>query len=193
MNETNGIPEVQEDVDVFGALEGYEPEVIKDGFDVLKGKFGCSVETARVEDYEGEPEELLAVKDLKTFKVDFVINDGQDNAGRHLFKTFYLRTDDGGEKEGSRGKYYKKTGMEKLADSLWTVGLKFNSMATLEDCAEKLCDLTVLVKGSAAYRHPDGSFGKKTEDSDEIQVVRILGVHDASQAPSNGGSATPAF
>ena len=114
---------------MFEFLKDYTPERVTDGFEVIKGAFNCNFNYIRIEEYKGDKPEFEGRKFLR---YELVICDGQDNAGRKLWKSVDL-TDE------------KK--VKKLADAIWTVtGLDFKDEETLQVAINTLVDVTVEVK-----------------------------------------------
>jgi len=66
-----------------------------------------------------------------------------DFAGRKLWKRFNL---DSTKAEGKT----PKTPIQKLADQLFTVGLEFSNIETLNQACDKLVEMTIVVKAWGA-------------------------------------------
>ena len=175
--------------DVFGALAGYEPEELKDGFDPIKGNFTCDVIKASIETYDGDVEALQGVEKIS---LELVIGEGQEFEGRHFFKNFWLRSDDGGEYTDKKGTIRtKKTSVQKTADAFHTVGLNATSRDKLMESLEALYDMQVRVRASILYKDADDNFCKKSEAESTMQTVQLKGRVEAGSNGNGGSTETP--
>lgn len=148
-------------------LRDYEPSKVTDGFAILKGTFNCVVNYARIEEYKGDKPEL---KGNKYFRYELEIAQGQENAGRKLWKSVDLANEDK---------------CKKLADAMFTIGLSFKDEATLLECAEAFVKMTVVAK-AWGFKPKEPKEG----DGDEpIQMHIIKGL--ASEAGAKAKSEVP--
>lgn len=116
-------------------LNGYKPEKVKSGFEPFKGIFRCQVNSARIEDYSGDAQEIQGHSFLK---YELEICDGEERAGRRLWKSIDLND----ERLGKSG----KTRLQELADLFNTLGLSFYNKLGLQACLENFCGMTLVVK-----------------------------------------------
>ena len=138
----------------FDFLKDYQPTKVTDGFEPFKGSFNCVVNSARIEDYTGDREDL---KGARFFRYELEVAEGQESAGRKLWKS--VKIDDADK-------------MKKLADTLFTLGLEFgDSENELLKCAEQFVELTVQVK--AWVWTPKA---KEGEEDKAIQMHMIKGI-----------------
>jgi hypothetical protein len=183
--------------DPFEALQDYEPEVNKDGSEVIKGLRVCKVNHARVGLYEGNKDEFQGQRVVER-ELEII---GGGNETRRWWKKHYIDLNNGEYKTDKNGKrYYKKSDLERLADDMFTVGLKFKlkvirptettpmqsqvDEASLKEALAKFVDLTLDVKGK--------SF--KNDDGEEVQYHTIKGVSKGVGAGANTETdAPPAF
>ena len=135
--------------DAFKSLEGYQPEKIRDGFEVIKDKgLKCGFDYARIEPYTGDKPEL---KDVEFFSYKLTVLDHTEYTGRCFWKRYNLSDE---------------TKIRQLADTLFTLGLTFRSKLELESVAEKLVNMNVAVR--AWGWTPEG-------ENDPIQMHMIKG------------------
>jgi len=114
----------------FDFLKDYKPEKVADNFEPFKGNFLCVVNSARVEEYDGDNEDF---KGHKFFRYELEVGAEQPNAGRRLWKSVDLM-DEKADKKG-------KTKAMKLADAFFTLGLDI----TKPEDIETFCDMTLMV------------------------------------------------
>lgn len=175
-----------EEVDpIFGVLDDYEPESVKDDFEILKGKFVCQIIAAGLHVYEGQEE---ALEGHEFFKIHSVIADGQPYAGRHFFKpsidvtaaASQYKAKDGSIKTG-------KSGAQKAADVLFTLGIteRMSSKARVIEACESLLDQFILIRAGVVYRTEEGGWSNKSpyEGAEGIQTVKVLGL---AEEPTEG-------
>lgn len=129
---------VQPENDFMAGLQGYTPEKVKEGFDVIKGTFNCKFNIFRIEPYAGDIEELKGTE-IARYELT-IINDGE-YFGRKFFKRFYL----GSQKVNGKG----KTDTMKMADALYTMGYAFKSKEELLAVLERAAEDVVEVKAYA--------------------------------------------
>ena len=162
----------KEDMNMFD-LKGYTPEKVTDNFGVFKGKYDCCVNSAKIEEYSGDNEEF---KGMKFFKYEIEVLDGQENAGRRLWKSCNLDS----EIEDKKG----KTPIMKLADAFFTLELEFSDEDELQACAEKFVEMTLRVY--VDYFVPKGG-----DKDDPIQFHKLLDTTEATSGKVEGESASP--
>jgi len=109
----------------FAFLAGYQPEKVADDFAPFKGNYTCVVNSAKIEDYDGEKEEF---KGHKFFRYELEVASEQPNAGRRLWKSVDLQDDKDDEKGKSK--------LKKLADTFFTLGLDITKDEDREQFAE---------------------------------------------------------
>ena len=143
-------------------LKDYKPEKPKDGgFEPIKGNFNCSVDYARIEDYEGANPEF---KGQRRFRYALTILENQEYAGRKFFKSVFLENEDK---------------MKKLANQFFGLGLEFSSEEELVKCAEKL--VLMQIKANAWTWKPD--------DGDAIQLHSLKGEVKEEEGGTTGAPA----
>ena len=142
---------------MYNFLKDYQPEPETDGFEPFKGLHNCAVNYARFEDYKGDKEEF---KGRRFFRYELEVCDGQENAGRRLWKSVDTADEDK---------------MKRLANSLFTIGLSFKSEAELQACAEQLVLMTLLVK--TWYFTP-----KDSDDPIQMHAIKDKGNKEAVKA-----------
>ncbi len=129
----------------FEALKDYKPEKLTD-FSVMKGTFKCVFNYARIEEYDGDNPDLQGAK---FFRYELEIAQGEKNEGRRFWKSYNLANEDS---------------LKKLADQLFTLGLEFRSEEELQSVAEKLVEMTVVVR----------AWGWTPDDADEARQMHII-------------------
>jgi len=117
-------------------LADYQPEKIKDSSGAIKGIFkNCIFNWVRIEDYEGEIEEL---RGTKQFHYELEIKDEGDYNGRRIWKTYNLNSQLA-DKKG-------KTSAQKLADMLFTLGYSFKTLEELQAIIDQIVIQPVAVR-----------------------------------------------
>ena len=146
----------------FDFLKGYQPEKVADNFAPFKGNYTCVVNSAKIEDYDGEKEEF---KGHKFFRYELEVASEQPNAGRRLWKSVDLA--DVEEDKGG------KTKAKKLADTFFTLGLNI----TKDEDREQFTEMSLNV---------ECWIWKKSKE-EEIQLHKIKGLAQgtAEKAPSS--------
>jgi len=112
---------------MFDALKDYQPQKISDGFEILKGTFDCTVNSARIEQYSGDRPEFQGVEFFR-YELE-IINEG--NIGRRVWKSYNLNDE---------------VQLKKLADQLFTLGFEFKSREELEKTAEEFVKINVKIR-----------------------------------------------
>jgi len=135
-------------------LKEYTPEAEKDNFGPIKGTFTCVVNHARFEDYTGENADW---KGVKFYRYELEVAEGQECAGRRLWKSVPLND------EGR---------VKKLANILFTVGLEFTTEEELEKVSEEFSKMSLTVK-AWSFKPKDAK-----EGDEPIQVHMIKGIAD---------------
>lgn len=145
---------------MFDFLKDYKPETISDGFDIIKGQSRANFNHARVEEYSGEKEEF---KGRKFIRYELQICDGEQNAGRRLWKSIDI-TDE--------------AKVKKFADMLWTVtGLDFKDEETLNQALEQLVKFTVDVRYWGFISDNEKALAiKEGREPEKIQTHFIKGI-----------------
>ena len=148
-------------------LRDYTPEKVKDGREPIKGVFkDCIFNYIRVEDYSGEIEEL---KGSKVLRYEIEIKDEGEFEGRRFWKTYNLNSEIGSGKKN-------KTPVQKLRDSLFTLGYDFKSIEELEAVCEELVRQKVAVsayhfkgtEGNDVQMHSLRSIAKESDTKDSV-------------------------
>ncbi|MCK9370571.1 hypothetical protein M0R04_11735 [Candidatus Dojkabacteria bacterium] len=157
--------------DWFGQVKDYTPEKVKDdSFGIIKGTFNCRFNFFRIEDYEGEIEEL---KGTKVARYEIQIIDEGEFLNRRLWKRFYL----GSQKTDKKG----KSDAQKMADVLFTLGFEFKSREELDSVLELVIETVISVR--AWGWTPDGK-------DEAIQFHTIKG-QGSSANDGNASGAAP--
>ncbi len=161
------------DNDWLSSLQEYTPEKIKDdSFGIIKGTFNCRFNFFRIENYEGEIEEL---KGTKVARYEIQIIDEGEFLNRRLWKRFYL----GSVKPDKKGKFYS----QKMADVLFTLGYEFKSQEELDKVLELVVENVISIR----------AWGwKPSEDKEAIQFHTIKGQgSSANDGNGNTGGVAP--
>lgn len=150
--------------DMFGSLDGYQPEKIKDDFAIIKGTFNARFNYFRVEQYDGDVPELQGTE---VAKYEIEIIDAGEHLGRRFWKRFYL----GSQKADGKG----KLDIQKLADVLFTLGFEFKNKEQLETSLAEVVNMTIKVR----------AWGWKPKPEDEpIQQHTIKGQGSQENKPT---------
>jgi hypothetical protein len=169
---------MEENLDITGgdwlsSLQEYIPEKIKDdSFGIIKTTANCRFNFFRIEDYEGEIEEL---KGTKVARYEIQIIDEGEFLNRRLWKRFYL----GSKKSDKKG----KSDAEKMADLLFTLGYEFKSQGELDKVLELVVENVISVR----------CWGWKPEGKDEAIQFHAVKGQGSSAKDGNGnlGEAAP--
>jgi hypothetical protein len=155
--------------DWFSNLEGYTPEKVKEDFGIIKATANARFNFFRIEDYDGDIEEL---KGTKVARYEVQIIDEGEFLNRRLWKRFYL----GSQKIDGKG----KSDVQKMADVLFTLGYEFKSQEELEKVLELVVENVISIR----------AWGWAPEGKDAIQFHAIKG-QGSSIKDGNSGEAAP--
>ena len=132
---------------MFKALEGYQPQKVTDGFDIIKeNNMVAIVNSAMIEEYKGEKPDL---KGVRFFRYELEIVKSMGAQGRKLWKSY--RLDD-------------EKSCRALADMMFTLGLEFKDEESLTAAAEKFAAMNVKVK----------AWGWKPDDKEEARQMHMI-------------------
>jgi hypothetical protein len=173
---------IKETQEMFDYLKDYKAKKVTDGYDTIKGTSNAVFNFARIEQYEGDKPEL---EGHEFVKYELEICEGQDNAGRRLWKSVDLSDE---------------AKVKKLIDMIWTLiayDFDFSTPEVAKESIQKALEILVTKTVSVKYwgfmndetkaKVASGEITKENAELIQVHQIKSLakyeGVKKLSEAP----------